>query len=141
MATFSKWDPAPWFREQMYVAIQLGTEGEVTAYKEGVNLKPKLSKWQELLDDGPVPNTLYFPTGTPQEIVSKVGKWMNEIAATEDAAAFLARVGSFPLIEDGAGAGIFTIPSGGVGQVFAFDMYPNGAPAGNKFQSIQVKLP
>jgi tripartite-type tricarboxylate transporter receptor subunit TctC len=47
---------------------------------------------------------VYFPTGTPPDIVSKVGKWMNEIAATEDAAAFLARVGSFPLIEDGAGA-------------------------------------
>jgi tripartite-type tricarboxylate transporter receptor subunit TctC len=44
---------------------------------------------------------VYFPTGTPQEIVSKVGKWMNRISATEDAAAFLARIGSFPLTEDG----------------------------------------
>ncbi|WP_296737685.1 hypothetical protein [Mesorhizobium sp.] len=64
MATFSIWDPVPWFREQMYVSIQLGVEGEVTAYQEGVNLKPKLSKWQALLTDGPVPNTLHFPTGT-----------------------------------------------------------------------------
>jgi len=44
---------------------------------------------------------VYFPTGTPDDIVTKVGKWMNQISATEDAAAFLARVGSFPLVEDG----------------------------------------
>ena len=44
---------------------------------------------------------VYFPTGTPQDIVDKVGRWINQISATEDAAAFLARVGSFPLVEDG----------------------------------------
>lgn len=43
----------------------------------------------------------YFPTGTPAPIVDKVGGWMNKISATEDAAQFLARVGSFPLVEDG----------------------------------------
>ena len=51
------------------------------------------------------------------------------------------QLGTITTDEDGAGAGIFTIPAGGVGQVFAFDMYPNGAPAGNKFQSVQVRLP
>jgi len=44
---------------------------------------------------------VYFPTGTPQPIVDKVGHWINEISATDDAAQFLARVGSFPLVEDG----------------------------------------
>ena len=44
---------------------------------------------------------VYFPAATPAEIVSKVGKWMNQISATEDAAKFLATVGSFPMTEDG----------------------------------------
>ena len=43
--------------------------------------------------------------------------------------------------DEGVGEGQFTIPANTVGNVFAFDMYPDGAPAGNKFQSIQVKLP
>ncbi|MGZ3410865.1 MAG: Bug family tripartite tricarboxylate transporter substrate binding protein, partial [Xanthobacteraceae bacterium] len=44
---------------------------------------------------------VYFPAATPPDIVAKVGGWMNKISATEDAAQFLARVGSFPLVEDG----------------------------------------
>jgi tripartite-type tricarboxylate transporter receptor subunit TctC len=43
----------------------------------------------------------YFPTGTPQPIVNKIGEWMNKISSTPDAAAFLERVGAFPLVEDG----------------------------------------
>ena len=44
---------------------------------------------------------VYFPTGTPQPIVNKMGEWMNKISSTPDAAQFLERVGSFPLVEDG----------------------------------------
>jgi len=44
---------------------------------------------------------VYFPKNTPPDIVAKVGGWMNKISSTEDAAKFLARVGSFPLAEDG----------------------------------------
>ncbi len=50
------------------------------------------------------------------------------------------QLGTINTDEDGSGEAIFTVPAGGVGQVFAFDMYPNGAPAGNKFQSVQVRL-
>lgn len=50
------------------------------------------------------------------------------------------QLGTIKTDEDGSGEAAFAIPSGGVGQVFAFDMYPNGAPAGNKFQSVQVRL-
>lgn len=50
------------------------------------------------------------------------------------------QLGTIKTDEDGAGEGIFTVPAGGVGQIFAFDMYPDGAPAGNKFQSVQVRL-
>lgn len=51
------------------------------------------------------------------------------------------QLGTIKTDEEGIGGASFTIPSGGVGKVFAFDMYPDGAPAGNKFQSIQANLP
>jgi hypothetical protein len=34
----------------------------------------------------------------------------------------------------------FAFPTNLVGPVFAFDMYPEGAPAGNKYQSAQVSF-
>ena len=34
----------------------------------------------------------------------------------------------------------FSFPTNSVGNVYAFDMYPQGAPPGNKFQSAQVKF-
>lgn len=40
----------------------------------------------------------------------------------------------------GVGNAVFTVPPGTVGSVFALDMYPDGAPLGNKFQSVQVDL-
>lgn len=50
-------------------------------------------------------------------------------------------LGDIKTDEDGIGEAIFTLPAGAVVQVFAFDSYPEGAPAGNKFQSVQVHLP
>lgn len=44
---------------------------------------------------------VYVPTGTPQPIVDKLTKWMNEISSTPDAAKFLERVASIPLVENG----------------------------------------
>jgi hypothetical protein len=40
----------------------------------------------------------------------------------------------------GAATGEFQFPVGEVGDVWAFDMYPSGAPAGNKFQSEPVRM-
>jgi hypothetical protein len=42
--------------------------------------------------------------------------------------------------DEGTGTGVFTIPPNTVGNVFAFDSYPEGAPAGNKMQSVTVRL-
>lgn len=42
--------------------------------------------------------------------------------------------------DEGVGEAQFTIPAGTVGNVFAFDSYPEGAPAGNKMQSMTVRL-
>ena len=50
-------------------------------------------------------------------------------------------LGDIKTDEDGVGEASFALPAGAVGPVFAFDSYPEGAPAGNKFQSVQVHLP
>lgn len=43
--------------------------------------------------------------------------------------------------ERGMGEAKFKIPAGGAPKVFAFDMYPSNAPPGDKYQSMQIKLP
>lgn len=42
--------------------------------------------------------------------------------------------------DEGEGSATFSFATNSVGNVFAFDMYPEGAPPGNKFQSVQVKI-
>ena len=38
------------------------------------------------------------------------------------------------------GFGNFTFQTNEVGATYGFDMYPEGAPLGNKFQSVTVKF-
>jgi hypothetical protein len=40
--------------------------------------------------------------------------------------------------DEGTGFATFTFPTNSVGATYAFDMYPEGAPPGNKFQSATV---
>jgi hypothetical protein len=40
--------------------------------------------------------------------------------------------------DEGTGSGSFTFPTNDTGATYAFDMYPEGAPVGNKFQSATV---
>jgi hypothetical protein len=42
--------------------------------------------------------------------------------------------------DEGVGMASFAFPSNLVGAVYAFDMFPEGAPPGNKFQSAQVSF-
>lgn len=41
--------------------------------------------------------------------------------------------------DEGVGIQTFEFPTNSSGDVYAFDMYPEGAPAGDKYQSVQVK--
>jgi len=50
-------------------------------------------------------------------------------------------LGDIKTEDEGEATASFEFPTNSVGSVFAFDMYPEGAPAGNKYQSIQVKIP
>jgi hypothetical protein len=51
------------------------------------------------------------------------------------------QLGDIPTDEEGVGLASFSFPTNSAGNVYAFDSYPDGAPAGNKFQSAQVKFP
>jgi hypothetical protein len=48
-------------------------------------------------------------------------------------------LGDVTTSDEGSGIGTFSFNSNEAGNVFAFDMYPEGAPPGNKYQSGQVK--
>jgi hypothetical protein len=50
------------------------------------------------------------------------------------------QLGDIKTGDEGTGFGTFTFPTGDSGSTYAFDMYPEGAPAGNKFQSVTVKF-
>jgi hypothetical protein len=49
-------------------------------------------------------------------------------------------LGDIPTDGEGVANVSFSFPTNSVGNVYAFDMYPQGAPPGNKFQSAQVKF-
>jgi hypothetical protein len=42
--------------------------------------------------------------------------------------------------DKGVGVGLFTFQAAQGGNVLAFEMYPDGAPLGNKFQSVQIRF-
>lgn len=48
-------------------------------------------------------------------------------------------LGDVQTYDEGVGEANFTFATNETGNVFAFDMYPEGAPPGNKYQSVQVK--
>ena len=49
-------------------------------------------------------------------------------------------LGDIKTDDEGVGEASFNFQTDSVGTVFAFDMYPEGAPPGNKYQSVQVNL-
>jgi hypothetical protein len=50
------------------------------------------------------------------------------------------QLGDIKTGDEGTATATFTFPTNSVGSTFAFDMYPEGAPLGNKFQSATVKF-
>lgn len=48
------------------------------------------------------------------------------------------QIGTITTDDEGSAIATFTYPTSSVGATYAFDMYPNGAPPGNKFQSATV---
>jgi hypothetical protein len=50
------------------------------------------------------------------------------------------QLGDITTSDEGIGLAVFTFPTNSAGGTFAFDMYPEGAPLGNKFQSAIVSF-
>jgi hypothetical protein len=50
------------------------------------------------------------------------------------------QLGDIKTGDEGTGFATFTFPTNSAGNVYAFDSYPEGAPAGNKFQSAKVSF-
>jgi hypothetical protein len=50
------------------------------------------------------------------------------------------QLGDIKTGDEGTGFATFTFPTNSVGATYGFDMYPEGAPLGNKFQSATVKF-
>jgi hypothetical protein len=48
------------------------------------------------------------------------------------------QIGDVVTGDESVGIQVFSFPTNLTGNVFAFDGYPDGAPSGNKFQSVQV---
>ena len=48
-------------------------------------------------------------------------------------------LGDIQTYDEGVGEAIFSFRTNEIGNTFAFDMYPEGAPTGNKYQSVTVK--
>lgn len=51
------------------------------------------------------------------------------------------QLGDIKTDDEGIGLATFEFATSSVGPTFAFDMYPDGATSGNKFQSLTVKFP
>lgn len=50
------------------------------------------------------------------------------------------QLGTITTREEGSGVEVFEIPAGQAGAIMTFDMYPDGAPAGNKYQSTPIRF-
>jgi hypothetical protein len=50
------------------------------------------------------------------------------------------QLGDITTGDEGTGLATFTFPTNSVDSTYAFDMYPEGAPPGNKFQAAMVKF-
>jgi hypothetical protein len=49
-------------------------------------------------------------------------------------------LGDITTDDDGVGIGVFTFRTNETDNVITFDMYPEGAPAGNKYQSVPIRF-
>ena len=50
------------------------------------------------------------------------------------------QLGDITTSDEGVGTAVFSFPTNLTGAAYGFDMYPEGAPAGNKFQSMTVRF-
>lgn len=90
-------------------------------------------------DPGLVGGTAYVVRGSEGKTTVKVGITGKPNMKYHFHLKCVRILGDIQTYEEGEGQGMFTFDTNEVGNVYAFDMYPAGAPSGNKYQSVQVK--
>ena len=84
--------------------------------------------------------TVFIVKNTDGSINLKVGITVKPNTTYHFYLTCVRQLGDIATGDEGTGVGVFSIPPNTVGNVFAFDSYPEGAPAGNKMQSMTVRL-
>jgi len=91
--------------------------------------------------DGPnVGGNVWLIRGTDGNTTVKVGLTGTPNTAYHFFLKCVRQIGDVVTGDEGVGVATFTFPTSAAGNVYAFDSYPDGAPAGNKFQSVQVQF-
>jgi hypothetical protein len=106
--------------------------------------------WQDFSDctnnnvpnvDGPnVGGNVWVTRGTDGNTVVRVGLTGKPNTTYHFFLKCAHQLGDVVTGEEGVGTASFIFPTNTAGNIYAFDSYPEGAPAGNKFQSAQVKF-
>lgn len=92
-------------------------------------------------DSPAVAGNLWLTRGTDGNTMVKVALTASPNTTYHFYLKCVRQLGDIKTDEEGEGMAEFTFPTNSVGNVYAFDAYPEGGPAGNKFQSAQVKFP
>jgi hypothetical protein len=125
------------------VAAVVAASGPATAQATSVGLvRQDFSDCTNTTVDpkAPIQGTVWVVRGTDGNTSVKIGMTAQPDTTYHFFLKCVRMLGDIPTDDEGVGRAVFTFPTGSVGAVFAFDMYPEGAPAGNKFQSVQVRL-
>lgn len=89
-------------------------------------------------DSPNVGGTLALTRGTDGNTTVKVAMTVSPNTTYHFFLKCVRKLGDITTGDEGTGFATFTFPTNATGSTYAFDMYPEGAPLGNKFQSATV---
>jgi hypothetical protein len=91
-------------------------------------------------DSPAVDGIVFVRLGTDGNTAVKVAMTASSNTTCNFYLKWVRQLGDITTGDEGVGEGIFTFPINDTGAAYAFDSYPEGAPAGNKFQSATVSF-
>jgi hypothetical protein len=89
-------------------------------------------------DSPNVGGNLWLSRGTDGNTTVKVAMTVSPNTTYHFYLKCVRQLGDIKTGDEGTGFATFVFPTSSVGSTYAFDMYPEGAPSGNKFQSVTV---
>jgi len=90
-------------------------------------------------DPALIGGTAYILRGSDGKTTVKIGITAKPNTTYQVFLKCVRMLGDIKTWDEGDGEGMFTFDTNEAGNVYAFDMYPEGAPPGNKYQSVQIK--